>query len=117
MNLSKIDADVHAADDQAYQIVSDFTGTTGQLVIGPNVWGTAQTLMGDTNEDGVSNFEITLLVGQGLPCLTLAYFSSNGAPMYALELCGRTTRAVLDRKLSPRGQSAERVMLNPVVSR
>ena len=46
---------MHAADDQALQIVSDFTGTASQLVIGPNVWGTAQTLMGETNGDGVSD--------------------------------------------------------------
>jgi Ca2+-binding RTX toxin-like protein len=69
IDLTTIDADVYAAGDQAFQVVGDFTGVAGQLVIGPNVWGTAQTVKGDTNGDGISDFEIVVLVGQGAPLL------------------------------------------------
>lgn len=59
LNLSAIDADVNAADDQAFTLVSQLTGVAGQLML--KVSGGSTMLMADVTGDGVADFMIQIL--------------------------------------------------------
>jgi Ca2+-binding RTX toxin-like protein len=59
ISLAAIDADGNAANgDQSFVLVSSFSGTAGQL----RYIGASKILAGDTNGDGVADFEIGLNV-------------------------------------------------------
>ena len=57
VDLSAIDADDNTTGDQAFTVVTAFTGTSGELVIsvtGASTW----TIFGDTNGDGIADLTI-----------------------------------------------------------
>ncbi|HEX8307712.1 MAG TPA: M10 family metallopeptidase C-terminal domain-containing protein [Allosphingosinicella sp.] len=71
IDLSRIDADVHAAGDQAFHLVagSAFTGagasSAGELIVhgGFGLW----RIEGDTDGDGNADFSIEVILAGGLP--------------------------------------------------
>jgi Ca2+-binding RTX toxin-like protein len=61
LDLSGIDANSNLADDQAFTIVTKFTGVAGQLVV--KVAASSTQVLADIDGDGVADFSL-LLTGQ-----------------------------------------------------
>lgn len=58
INLSKIDADTTTSGNQAFHIVSDFSGHAGELVLVYDHLRDLTTIEGDVNGDGVADLAI-----------------------------------------------------------
>ena len=69
LDLTKIDANVLQSGDQAFNVVSSFTGTAGELVIWNPVYGpdAYSTLVADVNGDGLADFAIRFDTWATLP--------------------------------------------------
>jgi Ca2+-binding RTX toxin-like protein len=61
IDLSRIDADVTTAGDQAFVIVDSFSGTAGEGTLTKNYYGTATTLSLDTDGDRAADIMISLV--------------------------------------------------------
>jgi hypothetical protein len=61
IDLSRIDADVTAAGDQAFVIVGSFSGTAGEGTLTKEFYDTSTTLALDTNGDGAADIRISLV--------------------------------------------------------
>lgn len=60
IDLSAIDADVHAAGDQAFHLVSGFSHTAGELMLTHPKGGDVTLLRGDVDGDGRADFVVEL---------------------------------------------------------
>jgi Ca2+-binding RTX toxin-like protein len=61
IDLSRIDADVTAAGDQAFVLVDSFSGAAGQATLTKETYGTATTLSLDTDGDRAADIMISLV--------------------------------------------------------
>lgn len=59
IDLSRIDADTHHAGNQAFHLVSSFTGAAGELMVVYDSGKHLTTISGDVNGDGAADFAVT----------------------------------------------------------
>jgi len=64
LDLSQLDPNVNAAGDQAFVVVGALTGVAGQLLVAAS--GGLTFVRGDTNGDGIGDFEFEVLAGDGV---------------------------------------------------
>lgn len=65
LDLSSVDADTTTAGNQAFQLVGQFTGRAGELVVQFDINTGRALVVGDTNGDGIGDFGF--IVGGDIP--------------------------------------------------